>query len=528
MALSLPDIDWNATLCQVPGFMVHPGLPIWAGAVVASAVLLGSGLALFSAPPTRVRAWHLELARVPLIGAWIRWLTTSPWPLLALRFIVVGFFLVVIVAGLYGTPIPERNLATALTWNLWWAGLIISVFFLGSAWCAVCPWDALATWLVRRRLWGRGNAGSSLNLRVPRAVRNVWPALALFVGLTWLELGVGVTTSPYATASLALLMVVLATVSLALFERKAFCRYFCPVGRTVGFYAQLAPVELRPVNTDACARCTTLDCYHGNDAVEPCPTHLVMGRLTQNTYCTSCGNCAQSCPHQNVGWRLRPPSVEAVQEARPHWDEAWFMLGLLALTGFHGVTMMPFWEGWIRELGRFIGDSGQLLWSFSIGLAVSLSLPILLYALCVGMTHRLTRRAVPYKRLFAGLAFVALPLAFAYHLAHNLSHLVRESAGIGTLFTNPLGLGTQPLSEVERHLRHADMLIPQGALYGIQAALMIFRFWIALMVIRHRGRALFPEGQALQRWSLLPMLVFVVVITAFHLGLLMQPMIMRM
>lgn len=208
----------------------------------------------------------------------------------------------------------------------------------------------------------------------------------------------------------------------------------------------------------------------------PCPTHLVMGRLTQNTYCTSCGNCAQSCPYQNVAWRLRPSSVEAVQEARPHWDEAWFMLGLLALTGFHGVTMMPFWEGWMREFARLIGDSGQLLWSFSIGLAVSLSVLILFYALCVGVTHRLSGATVSYRRLFAGLAFGALPLAFAYHLAHNLSHLVRESAGIGALFANPLGLGAQPLSEVERHLRHADMLFPQEALYGLQAALMAFGF----------------------------------------------------
>ncbi len=78
---------------------------------------------------------------------------------------------------------------------------------------------------------------------MPKQLRNVWPALLLFIGLTWLELGAGVTTSPYATALLALLMLVLATVSLSLFERKAFCRYFCPVGRTVGFYSQLAPVE---------------------------------------------------------------------------------------------------------------------------------------------------------------------------------------------------------------------------------------------------------------------------------------------
>jgi polyferredoxin len=528
MALPFESIEWGASICASPGFMVHPGLPLWGGAVVVAAMIVGSLWALRSSPPTRVHPRYLELAGLPVIGPWIRRLTASPWPLLVFKLLFVALFLLVIAAGLFGTPVPERNLATALTWNLWWAGLIVAVFFLGSAWCAVCPWDALASWLVRRRLWRRAEPANSLNLRVPRALRNVWPALALFVGLTWLELGVGVTTSPYATASLALAMVVLATVSLALFERKAFCRHFCPVGRTVGFYAQLAPVELRPVDTDTCARCTTLECYHGDHDVEPCPTHLVMGRLTQNTYCTSCGNCAQSCPHGNVSWRLRPPSVEAVQEARPHWDEAWFMLGLLALTAFHGITMTPFWSDWMTRLARVIGDSGQLLWSFSIGLAVSLGASILFYALCVALTHRLTGGALAYKRLFAGLAFVALPLAFAYHLAHNLNHLVRESDGMGALFANPLGLGTQPLSEAERHLRHMDLLIPQDLLFALQAGLLVFGFWIALMVLRHRGRDLLPKARALAGWRLAPMLVFVVGITGFHLWLLMQPMVMRM
>ncbi|MCP4409397.1 MAG: 4Fe-4S binding protein, partial [Gammaproteobacteria bacterium] len=326
MASSLDTIEWDGIVCQSPGFMAHPGLPVsWAVVVILSMLILGIW-AYLRPVDVKQRSHYFNLSELPLVGQWIQGLTASPWPLLVFKVLLVALFLLVIVAGLLGTPIPERNIATALTWNLWWAGLIVAIFLLGSAWCGVCPWDALATWLVRRRWWRRAHPNNSLNLRVPKGLRNVWPALWMFIGLTWLELGVGVTVSPYATAALALLMVVLATVSLALFERKAFCRYFCPVGRTVGFYAQLAPVELRPIDAQVCADCTTLDCYHGNDTVEPCPTHLVMGRLTQNTYCTSCGNCTQSCPHQNISWRLRPQSLEAISGARPHWDEAWFML----------------------------------------------------------------------------------------------------------------------------------------------------------------------------------------------------------
>lgn len=504
--------------------MTHPGLPPAWGIVVCIFMFMLAMRVVFTPVTPAGRSSYVPLVKLPLLGKLIRFATAGHWPLLILKLLMAGVFLLIIIAGLAGTRIPQRNIATVLTWNIWWTGLIISVFFLGSAWCAVCPWDAIATWLVRRRWWRRAHPNNSLNLRVPRLLRSVWPALFMLVALTWLELGIGITIDPHATALLALFIVVLATVSLAIYENKAFCRYFCPVGRTVGFYSQLAPVELRPIDTGICASCTTLECYHGNETVEPCPTHLVMGRLQQNTYCVSCGNCVQSCPDHNVAWRLRPQSVEAMQTARPHLDEAWFMLCLLALTGFHGLTMMPFFETWVKTLAFAIGDSGRLLTSFSIVLFLCLSIPVLIYSLLIAVTAKLASAETAFRKLFAGLAFSALPLAFAYHIAHNLSHLVRESDGLGEVIANPLGIGTQPLSMMEKHLRHLNLLLPQDILFALQAGLLLFGFWISLRVIQHRGGDLANTVG----WRLAPMILFVTGITVYHLWLLMQPMIMRM
>jgi hypothetical protein len=204
------------------------------------------------------------------------------------------------------------------------------------------------------------------------------------------------------------------------------------------------------------------------------------------------------------------------------------MIALLALTSFHGLTMLPFWEVWMSQLARYIGDSGQLLWSFSIGLTISMLVPVLLYMLLVHITHRLTGASLSFRQLFSSLAFIALPLAFAYHLAHNLNHLVRESGGIGALLRNPLGEGTLPMSTAEKHLRHMDLLISQDLLFALQAGLMVFGFWIALKVLRHRGRKLFAQHQQLTGWQILPMLLFITIVTGFNLWLLMQPMVMRM
>jgi hypothetical protein len=511
---------------QASHIMTHRGLPwAWAAAV---AVFMGlcALWAVFAPPSAPVKARYLSLATLPVLGRWMRVLTASRWPQLVIKIAFVALFLLVIVAGLFGNPLAERNLATVLTWNLWWTGVVISVFFLGTAWCGVCPWDALASWLVRRRVWRRGGT-RSVNLKVPPWLRSVLPALLLFIGLSWLELGVGVTESPFATALLALLMVALATVSLAIFERKAFCRYFCPVGRTVGFYAQLAPVELRAIDSEVCANCTTLDCYHGNKDVEPCPTHLVMGRLKQNTYCTSCGACTRSCPYDNISWRLRPMSSEAIEGARPHWDEAWFILTLLTLTSFHGLTMVLPWQDWIEALAHTIGESASLLWSFSIGLASSLLVVSLVYLVVVHVTRLLAGRAVSFKRLFSGLTFTLLPLAFAYHLAHNLNHVVRESAGVSEALANPLGTGVVALTMMERHARHMALLIPENLLFALQAGLLMFGFWLAVQVLRHRGRDLVVTGHVLAGRRLLPMLLFIIGVTTLNIWLMMEPMATR-
>lgn len=516
-----------SAVCATP-VMTHPGLPhVWAMLVLAGIVLM-TLFVLWHPLSGTVSAGAFFLGRLPWIGPFVQRMTRNPWPWVVARIVFVAFFCLVIFAGLWGTPIPERNLATTLTWNIWWALVILSVFFLGTSWCAVCPWDALATWLIRQHWWQRGDPESSLNWKVPRPLRSVWPALGMFVGLTWLELGVGVTVSPYATALLALLIVVLSVVSLALFERKAFCRYFCPIGRTLGFYAQLAPVALRPIHKTTCAQCDSLACYHGTEKVQPCPTFLTMGRFAQNTYCLSCGSCATGCPHGNVGWHLRSMASEARWGARPHWDEAWFLLSLLALTSLHGVTMLPLWEGSILSIARSIGDSGQLLFSFSIGMTVILALPLLVYSLATVWTRHLAGRTASFRHFFSSMVFATLPIAFSYHLAHNLNHVAREGSGFWQVLGNPLGSGTQPLSALERHVRMITPLIPETVLATLQAFLLLWGFWLAVGVLRHRSRDLLSGGVPATGFFLWPMLLFIAGVTLFNTWLLTQDMVMRL
>ncbi|MFV2059091.1 MAG: 4Fe-4S binding protein [Gammaproteobacteria bacterium] len=517
----------NSLVYQTSEGMVHPGLSAsWVASVIFGMFLLT--VRVLQSPSSQQSFIKVKsVIKIPVVGRFVQSVITRPYMITALRILTSIIFLLVIAAGLFGTPVTERNLATMLTWTLWWSAVVMSVFFVGSAWCAICPWDAIASWLVRRRLWRRGSHFSSLNLKVPKKIRNIWPAIFMFVALTWLELGVGVTTSPYATALLALLIVVLATISLAIYERKAFCRYFCPVGRTLGAYGGIAPVALRPIDNAICASCKTLECFHGTREVEPCPTHLLMGSLKQNTYCTSCGACSQSCPTHNVSWQIRPIASEISHSSRPHWDEAWFILGLLALTLFHGFTMMPYWEDWMQLLAYQIGDSGRLLVSFSLGMIIALLIPILFYSVSISWLRQLHGEK-EWSRLFSAMAFSVLPLAFSYHIAHNLSHLVRESAGFWSVVINPFGINTLPLSMQEIHLRHLNPLVSDDIIFALQAGLILFGFWMAINILRHRIFQLQSTSIAQTRWLFVPMILFITIVSLLSLWLLMQPMIMRM
>ena len=180
------------------------------------------------------------------------------------------------------------------------------------------------------------------------------------------------------------------------------------------------------------------------------------------------------------------------------------------------------------QLARAIGDSGRLLLSFSVMLVGFMMMIGAVYAMLVGVTQWLCGDRGRFRKLFSSFAFTALPLAFAYHLAHNLSHLLREGPGIESLITDPFGIEAVALSMAEKHARHEHLWISQDVLFAIQAGLMVFGFWVAVQVIRHRGAAVLPANTSLVALKVSPMLVFAVMLTSFHLWMLMQPMTMRM
>ena len=52
----------------------------------------------------------------------------------------------------------------------------------------------------------------------------------MFIGLTWLDIQIGVVRSPIVTGSLLIGIAAVAVVIGIFFQRRTFCRYLCPIG----------------------------------------------------------------------------------------------------------------------------------------------------------------------------------------------------------------------------------------------------------------------------------------------------------
>ena len=188
--------------------------------------------------------------------------------------------------------------------------------------------------------------------------------------------------------------------------------------------------------------------------------------------------------------------------------------------------MLPVWTDLVIWIGRSIGETGKLVWGFTFGMIGGFAIPVFVYAIAIGATMYVVGSRINYKRLFVALPFSTLPLAFTYHLSHNLNHLAREGGGILELFFNPLGNGLRPITGIERHAQMMNR-VPEELLFTMQAGLMIMGVWLAVHILRHRAAKLLPNNENIKGWQLAPMLVFIVVIAGANVWLLSQDMVMR-
>jgi polyferredoxin len=373
---------------------------------------------------------RIELTRNRILKAAL----TSRYPQLVVLALLLAAFLFAIAAGLFGTVVGSGNFSIVFVWIAWWAVLILlAVPLLGRGWCAVCPIPAPGEWLQRKAVLGPRSEGMGRTQpRWPKPLRNIWLQSAAFLLLALFS--TVLLTTPLMTA-IVLAVMLAAAIGLSLtFERRAFCRYLCPVGGFIGLYSQTSPVELRIKHKALCAACIGKPCYNGSSAGFGCPWDVFPGGLQKNTYCGLCLECVRTCPQDNIAINLRPPAADlALPSGR--LDESFKSFVMLGSVMAYSAVLLGPW-GSLKDAAYGIGSSSWFVYALAFLLLTCVLLPAM-FAACAGLAGG----TLPFRRRFARLSTALVPLGLMAWIAFSLSFVLANGTYIAAAISDPLGLG---------------------------------------------------------------------------------------
>ncbi len=402
---------------------------------------------------------HYAISEIPVIKRLLK----SRWLQWSITVLTLAVFVLVILTGLFGTPAGNHNFGIVYVWLVWWALLkLVLVPFLGRFWCSVCPIPAPGDWLQRRTMITSRPGGKLYTLATklfrkpgsvgarpwPKLLRNIWAqnfgflAIALFSAL--------ILTSPLVTA-LTLLGFILVSLLVSLcFERRAFCRYLCPIGGFVGVYSQIAPVAVRVKDPAVCASHTDKTCYVGSDAGYGCPYANLLQKQETNTYCSMCGECLRTCNKDNIAFYVRMPGADLLNTRGRRLDEAFNGLMMLGAAFIYSVVLIgP--DSWLKVTARAVGTPGWFVYAAAV-LAFSVAAVPGLFWLCVRLSQALGGKpragtsaiaGVAQKRdsLFAAYATALVPLGLAIWVAFTLSFTMTNLSYAWPALSDPFGWG---------------------------------------------------------------------------------------
>ncbi|QLE58329.1 sigma 54-interacting transcriptional regulator [Nostoc sp. TCL26-01] len=351
-----------------------------------------------------------------------QFLRSSWWPDKINYGLTVAAFAFIVAVLFIGPQTRDRNFGLNLFWAWWWPIVLFIFPFFGRVWCAVCPFmiygeitQKLSLWLFPRQL-----------KRWPREQAEKWGGWFLFGLFTliflWEELW-DLENTAYLSACLLLLITAGAMIFSALFERRFWCRYLCPIGGMNGLFAKLSMTELRAQQGICSATCTTYQCYKGGPEkgegmeTDGCPLYSHPAQLEDNRDCVLCMTCLKACPHRSVEFNLRPPGIELWTTHVPHNYEVALLLLLLGGIYLHRLPELQAWLGWQLDLTQF--------WLHLAISILALIIPAGVIFLAYALIKILNIRRKP--RRFIELAYGYLPLI----LGGNLAHYLRLGLGEG-------------------------------------------------------------------------------------------------
>ena len=403
---------------------------------------------------------------------------------------VLGFYTLVVIVLFVAPQNRQENFALNLFWAWWWPLILIGFPFVGRLWCAVCPFMIYGEitqklsliWFPRQlKKW-------------PRETAEQWGGWFLFglfaLILLWEELW-DLENTAYLSACLLLLITAGAMIFSAIFERRFWCRYLCPIGGMNGLFAKLSMTELRAQQGTCSAECTTYQCYKGGPAkgegqeTNGCPLYSHPAQLTDNRDCVLCMTCLKACPHRSVEFNLRPPGIELWTTHTPHSYEVALLFLLLNVIFLHRLPEISTQLGIDLHLENF---SNHVLIS-----VIALGLPVVIPFIAQGINLAIGKLNRKYKpRKFVELAYGYLPLVLAGNLAHYLRLGLNEGGKILPVTMATFGLNGASLPVLVAHPAVIAFLQGTSLIIGVLLSVLLTQ-----KIARQQFKYLLPQYLAI-------------------------------
>ena len=458
-----------------------------------------------------------DLLRVPIVGTLLKHKHARTLLQIPLFLISVAM----ILHGLFGPQLAPQNLATTFTWIHFRGALVFVLLLAGNFFCLACPFMLVRN-LARKffrpvRNW-------------PRALRNKWLSLGLFVTMLFVYEWLDLWSSPWWTAALIVAYFAGALLIDAVFKHATFCKFVCPIGQFNFVASTASPLEVAVRDHSVCTACSTKDCIRGvREPAAPlvviqrgCELALFQPRKVGNVDCTFCLDCVQACPHDNVGILSRVPAGELTIDPMRSGVGIFsrrtdlaalvivFTFGAL-LNAFGMVSPVYALESW---LARVLGVSRELpVLGFIFGLFLVVE-PLLLIGVAVWLTRVWGGSRESIVAVGVRYSYVLAPLGFGIWLAHYGFHFL---TGLYTIVpVTQAALGWQPHWGTPGLAPNVVQVVEFGFVFlGLLGSLLVGYSIAATEKVDHPSR-IFAV------WALV-----VVIMTAGALWLMSQPMEMR-
>jgi len=388
-----------------------------------------------------------------------------------IRAIALVLLVAVMVAGAVGPVSPTQNFATVFVWVIWWVGFSLFTALVVDLWSAGNPFRTFIGEILNITEMGRREQD------LPPATG--WLAVAGLLFIAWLELASDWSEDPRALVFIIAIYAAVMLAGAAFAGPRSWFETADPLTRLFGLLGHVAPIAARP-----------------------------------------------------DGIRLRLPASGLIG-VQISAAGAVFIIGLIAIVLFDGMSETPFWAGildwitrsqtlrpWLLDLRGAGVDILKLI--RSIGLLTMAAVSVLLY---LGLTLAMSRAvqgAQPLGRIFTGFAASLLPIAVAYHLAHYASYLALAGQLMLPIISDPLGLGWDLLGTANHRI---DLgAINAEEVWWIAATALVTGHALSVFVAHAEALRLFPERRQAIR-SQVPMMVFMVGLTSLSLWILAQPIV---